>query len=60
MIMGKNSKENTSEKERKSWRITSIIRKKKVFKKRIRKEKKEKCDNLDYNKKEPLRKNKKN
>lgn len=53
MIMGKNSKENTSEKERKSWRITPI-------KKRTRKEKKEKCDNLDYNKKEPLRKNKKN
>ena len=42
MIMGKNSKENTSEKERKSWRITSIIRKKKVFKKRTRKEKKRK------------------
>ena len=51
MIMRNSNKENSSEKERKLWRITSIIGEKKIFKESTTKEKKEKRDNLDYREK---------
>ena len=51
MIMRNSNKENSSEKERKLWRITSIIGEKEIFKESTTKEKKEKRDNLDYREK---------